>query len=97
MTSNLTYIEETRKKLTPSRKVKIGVGIGLVAVGYVLHRRKLDAVITLSQAAVQDTMWSSFDEGVRYGLELAKDVGLEAAEALKSGKNYAFGAFDKAS
>lgn len=86
------------KKITLSTKVKVGVTLGVVAAAYVWHRRVLDATITLSQAAVQDTMWGSFDEGVRYGLQLAKESAAavtKAGEATTKASEYAFGAFDK--
>ena len=52
------------------------IGVVMVATGvYILHRGRINNVIELSQAAVQDTMWASYNSGIRYGLELANDVG----------------------
>lgn len=81
----------------PRRKLILGTTVVVLGGLYIWHRRVLDHTITLSQAAVADTMWRSFDEGVRYGLRLTKEIGIEAAENIKSGSEYAFGVFDKAS
>lgn len=100
--SDLTYIDKVKK----NQKVRIALGAALVVGIVVLERKRVNRIVEgfvmligeteeLSQAAVQDTMWRSFDEGVRYGLTLAK----EGVVALKEGEGsqYAFGMFDKAS
>lgn len=87
--------DEDKALLKNYAKVLAGTAAVVVVVGYIWHRRVLDNTITLSQLAVQDTMWRSFDEGVRYGVQLSKEVGFEAAQAVKSGSEYAFGAFDR--
>lgn len=74
------------KNLTKEQKMQVGIVASLAVFAYVLHRKKLDEVITLSQAAVSDTMWASYDSGIKYGFELAHGPieNLEAAlEALK--------------
>lgn len=57
------------------RKLILG-GIGVVVLGaYALHRKKVDSILAMSQSAVEETMWASYDEGIKYGLSLAKDFG----------------------
>ncbi len=89
------------KKLKFKKKVKIGAVVVVAGGLYVLHRRKLDSVITMmleqSQAAVQDSMWTSWDEGVKYGLDLAMSNNEIAKDLKEVTKKYAFDAFDKAS
>lgn len=66
------YVElndiERRNKI--KRNLILGGTIAVVAVAYIWHRRKLDAVITMTQDMLVDTRWSSFDAGVKYGFEL---------------------------
>ncbi len=83
------------KRIASDNQFKIGTALIVVGGLYLLHHRKLNSAVALvedmSQAAVQDTMWSSFDEGVKYGIKLAK----QSAEDAKEIGQYAFGAFDR--
>lgn len=86
-------LDQFKDRKNLKRKLVVGTTIVVVGGAYIWHRRKLDETITqlefLSQSAVQDTMWTSFDEGVKYGLALAKQTAETAGD-------YAFSAFDKA-
>lgn len=96
-------MDRLNKKLTVGQKFKIGAGIGFVVFVVVLEKKRVDRLLEncleviseterLSQEAVKETMWRSFDEGVKYGLTLEKTVNI-----VRDGKDYAFGAFDKPS
>jgi hypothetical protein len=103
--SKIPTLEECKARKRLIKKAKLGAAVVVVGGAYVWHRRKLDAVITMSQNAVQDTMWGSFDEGIRYGIQLCKDLGdavsaetlnnAVSAQDLKDASQYAFGAFDR--
>lgn len=76
------------------RNLILGGTLAVVAGAYIMHRGRMNAIIEMHQAAVQDTMWSSFDEGVRYGITLVKDAAIDGF-AKADLDQYAFGAFDK--
>lgn len=83
------YVELTEQKnFTTKQKIKVGAVIGVVVIAYVFHRRKINAILTVSEGSLQDTMWGSFDAGVRYGMEL-KAIEREIKDL---GKEYAFDA-----
>lgn len=90
---------QTKRRLYLSSNIKIGAVV-LVAGGlYVLHRRKMDAVITILseqfQADIQEQAWTVFDQGVMYGLQIACGPAEDAKQIAKEGAKYAFSAFDK--
>jgi hypothetical protein len=91
------------KKLTFQEKVLLGATIGVGVFAFVLHRKKIAELTTLSQAAVQGTMWTSFDSGVQYGIQIAQRLAageiVSTDDVKEAAKNagYAFSAFDKAS
>ncbi len=91
----MNEFKKSVKRIASDNQFKIGTALIVVGGLYLLHHRKLNAAVALvedmSQAAVLDTMWSSYDEGIKYGLALAK----ETAEGAKEIGQYTFGAFDK--
>lgn len=81
MTPEVTYFAD-KKKLAIKQKALIGAGVGLAVFAIALERKRVNKIVlgfmeliaeteNLSQAAVEETMWRSFDEGVKYGLQLA--------------------------
>lgn len=62
------------------QELKRKIGIGCIAAGVVVlviaEKRRVDRLIQMSQAAVYETMEGSFDEGVKYGIKIAKESGL---------------------
>lgn len=82
-----------RKNIT--RKVVFGASVAAVVVVVVFEKRRVDELIKLSQAAVQETMTGSFNEGVKFGLETAKTFFQPDAKSIKDASDYAFAAFDR--
>lgn len=74
------------------RRLILGGVVAVAGGAYFLHRRRISTVIDVMQDAAHETMWTSFDAGVKYGLELAKQGITDTREAGQ----YAFDAFDKA-
>lgn len=95
MTTSTTFINDYKPALTKKQKIQLGVGAAVVLGAYVWHRRVLNSTIVGMSMLMEDGRWENFDEGVRYGVQLAKDIGLETAQAVKSGSEYAFGMFDR--
>lgn len=60
------------EKAELKRKVIIGLGAAAVVGIVILEKRRVDRLIEMSQAAVHDTMWNSWDEGVQFGMDVAK-------------------------
>lgn len=74
------------------RRQALLAGVIIVsAVAYAKHRKVVNAAISLQQDLAFESMWTSFDEGVKYGLSLAK----EGVQDVKDAGQYAFGAFDR--
>ena len=72
------HTDKLRRQLILGTTVAVGVGL------YAMHHKRVNTLLNMHKEATYETMWSSFDEGVKYGLELAKQGG-----------QYAFGAFDR--
>lgn len=83
------------------RRQAILAGVIVVsAVAYSKHRKIVNAAISAQQDLAFESMWTSFDEGVKYGLQLAKEglpvINTETAKEIsKNASEYAFGMFDK--
>ena len=92
---------DVRKK---TKRIAIGCGaLFVVSSVYLKHRDIVNKAISAQQDCAYETMWASFDEGVRYGLELAKE-GVQNIKELGKDTNfdgrateakYAFGVFDR--
>lgn len=100
-TSN-TFYNDYKPALTKKQKIQIGVGVAVVLGAYVWHRRVLDSTIVGMAMLMEDGRWQNFDEGVKYGVQLVQDLGLEGARfagssGVDKAATYAFGAFDKVS
>lgn len=76
------------KKLTFMQKVKYGAIIGGAITIVVLEKRRVAELMVGATALYNEGVDEAFENGVKYGLGLAKDVGIASGQ-------YAFGAFDK--
>lgn len=75
----------------PRRQLIAAVTIVVAAGLYAKHRKVVNAAINAQQDLAFESMWSSFDEGVKYGLALAQ----EGVKDVKDAGQYAFSAFDR--
>lgn len=80
------------KKLTVGQKLKIGAGIGLVVFVVVWEKKRVAALMEGVALVYNESNQESFDDGVKYGLRLAKDIGLGDAFARADAAKYAFDA-----
>lgn len=70
------------------RKLILGSTVAVAGGIYVLHRNAINAAISAQQDISFDTAWSSYNEGIKYGLTLAKQGVTEVGP-------YLFDGFDK--
>jgi len=104
MRKNLSEALDDVEKRKKVGKTLVIVGTTMIVGSlYAKHRKVVNAAISVQQDLAFESMWTSFDQGVRYGLQLAKvaaETGKDALEVAKEagdtiGAEYGFGAFDK--
>lgn len=84
-----------KKKLTIQEKTLFAVTVGVGVAAYVYHRKQINAVITVWQGARDETVWSSFDSGVQYGILLAQRLAAGEVVSTDDVKTAAFSVLDK--
>lgn len=67
-------------KLTTKHQIQIATVVGIAAGAVIVHKLKVNQIIEQSREAVEWTMGNSFNEGVKHGLALAKELGLGVSQ-----------------